>query len=195
MATAFITTYGAVLLAEIVGDKLLYTTGVLTTRFRTGPVLGGASAACLCKMAVAVFVGGALAHIPPTWLAVVTCANFLAVAFVFARAPLLSVASGQRRETSRAVTLSFLAVLLSEWGDVGQLTAAAMAARFESPLAVWLGAVAALMTKGVVGAAVGARVHAWLRGRSAPRIARFAGAAAILLLGLFSAFEMMHRPA
>ena len=37
MLTIFFATYGAVFLAEIVGDKLLYTTGVLATRYRTAP--------------------------------------------------------------------------------------------------------------------------------------------------------------
>jgi putative Ca2+/H+ antiporter (TMEM165/GDT1 family) len=197
MATVFATSYGAVLLAEIVGDKLLYTTGVLATRFRTGLVLGGAGIACLCKMAVAVYVGSALSRVSPAWIAALTCANFLAVAFLFARTPSLSPATATARgiEAPRAVALSFLAVLFSEWGDVGQITAAAMAARFEAPVAVWLGAVAALMTKGVLGAAIGAPLRTWLRVRTAPRAMRLAGAAAIVLLGVFSAIEVMHRPA
>jgi len=34
MLALFFATYGAVFVAEIVGDKLLYTTGVLATRYR-----------------------------------------------------------------------------------------------------------------------------------------------------------------
>ena len=34
MLPIFFATYGAVFVAEIVGDKLLYTTGVLATRYR-----------------------------------------------------------------------------------------------------------------------------------------------------------------
>jgi putative Ca2+/H+ antiporter (TMEM165/GDT1 family) len=126
-----------------------------------------------------------------------TCANFLAVAFVFARAPSLSAATTSARgvDAPRAVALSFLAVLFSEWGDVGQITAAAMAARFDAPFAVWLGAVAALMTKGALGAAIGAHLRAWLLTHSAPRAFRLAGAAAIVLIGVFSAIEVMHRTA
>ena len=41
MIEIFLATYGAVFLAEIVGDKLLYTTGVLATRYRTAPVMIG----------------------------------------------------------------------------------------------------------------------------------------------------------
>jgi hypothetical protein len=35
MLPIFLATYGAVFVAEIVGDKLLYTTGVLAARYRT----------------------------------------------------------------------------------------------------------------------------------------------------------------
>ena len=41
----FLATYGAVFLAEIVGDKLLYTTGVLATRYRPMPIVIGATLA------------------------------------------------------------------------------------------------------------------------------------------------------
>src|ERR1039457_709909 len=42
--------YGAVFVAEITGDKLLYTTGVLATRYRTAPIL--------CGMAIAFMADG-----------------------------------------------------------------------------------------------------------------------------------------
>ena len=40
MFGVFLATYGAVFVAEIVGDKLLYTTGVLATRYRSASVVG-----------------------------------------------------------------------------------------------------------------------------------------------------------
>jgi putative Ca2+/H+ antiporter (TMEM165/GDT1 family) len=54
-----------VFVAEIVGDKLLYTTGVLATRYRTVPIIIGMLAAFMGKMAVAVAVGSAIAKLPP----------------------------------------------------------------------------------------------------------------------------------
>ena len=41
MVLIFLTTFGAVFVAEIVGDKLLYTTGVLAARYRTAPIMLG----------------------------------------------------------------------------------------------------------------------------------------------------------
>ena len=53
--------------------------------------------------------------------------------------------------------VAFAAIFFSEWGDVGQVTAAAMSAKFVAPaaptttgLVVWLGAVTAMVTKGVL---------------------------------------------
>ncbi|MEI9973918.1 MAG: hypothetical protein WDO73_18820 [Ignavibacteriota bacterium] len=43
-----------VFMAEIVGDKLLYTTGLLATRYKTLPILCGMAVAFMLKMAVAV---------------------------------------------------------------------------------------------------------------------------------------------
>ena len=42
MFPLFAAAYGAVFLAEVAGDKLLYITGVLATRYRPVPVIAGA---------------------------------------------------------------------------------------------------------------------------------------------------------
>ena len=41
MIVVFLATFGAVFIAEIVGDKLLYTTSVLAARYRTLPIMLG----------------------------------------------------------------------------------------------------------------------------------------------------------
>src|ERR1700720_1888708 len=80
-------TYGAVFVAEIVGDKLLYTTGVLATRYRTVPILFGMALAFMAKMAVAVAVGKAVSTLPPLLVAAITTVNFFAIAFALWRKP------------------------------------------------------------------------------------------------------------
>ena len=135
MFAILLATYVAVFVAEIVGDKLLYTTGVLATRYKTVPILCGMAFAFMLKMAVAVWVSKFISHLPPLIVAGITAINFLAIAFVLWRKP-------DKREikpypASRAVTVSFAAIFFSEWGDVGQLTAAGMALRFPgAPLLV-----------------------------------------------------------
>jgi putative Ca2+/H+ antiporter (TMEM165/GDT1 family) len=193
MATPFLTAYGAVLLAELAGDKLLYTTGVLATRYQTAPIIGGVSIACMCKMGLAVCLGGTIAQMPSTLIAVMTGASFCTVALMVVRQTAPPRNTQSREETPRAVMASFAATFFSEWGDLGQMTAAALALRFASPLEVWLGAVCALVTKAVLGALFGSRVRAWARGRSSPGVTRYSSAAIMLLLGVLSVIEVIDR--
>ena len=73
----FVMAYAAVFAAEVLGDKLLYTTGVLATRYRTLPMMSGIALAFMAKMAVAVAVGQAVTALPPAAIAVMTAATTL----------------------------------------------------------------------------------------------------------------------
>ncbi len=190
----FLATYAAVFAAEIVGDKLLYTTGVLATRYRAFPIIIGMGAAFMAKMAVAVMIGKAISSLPPLLVASITTINFFAIAFMLWRK---HDERDARREypPSRAVVVSFAAIFFSEWGDIGQVTAATMAARFGVPLVVWLGAVTAMATKGALAASVGATVRRWIQQHLSPRTIRYAAVGLLLILGALSAFEtLMERP-
>ena len=192
MLAILLATYGAVFAAEIVGDKLLYTTGVLATRYKTLPILCGMILAFMAKMSVAVLVGKAISTLPPLVVAGVTTLNFFAIAYALWRKP-------DRREprkkddypVSRAALISFAAIFFSEWGDVGQITAATMAARFGAPLLVWIGAVSAMATKGALAASIGAGVRQWIQDHFAPKTIRYAAVGLLLLLGMLSVFETL----
>jgi putative Ca2+/H+ antiporter (TMEM165/GDT1 family) len=166
MLPIILATYGTVFVAEIVGDKLLYTTGVLATRYKTVPIM--------CGMA----------------LAFITAINFIAIAIVLWRKP-------DKREikqypASRAVGVSFAAIFFSEWGDVGQLTAAGMALKFPNALLlVWIGAVAAMVTKGALAASLGAGVRGWIQSHLSPKVIRYAAVGLLLFLGLLSVIETL----
>ena len=194
MVGLFFATFGAVFVAEIVGDKLLYTTGVLATRYRSLPVICGAVLAFMAKMGVAVAIGGAVAHLPPVLLALVTSASFLGVAYMLWRTPdNLPPARIEHQLAPKVVLVSFAAIFFSEWGDVGQVTTAAMAARYSSPSIVWLGAVAAMATKGILAAFLGAGIRRWIHERVSPKAVRYSATATLLLLGLLSALETLTR--
>ena len=139
----FFTTFGTVFVAEIVGDKLLYTTGVLAARYRTLPITFGMAAAFMAKMAVAVLVGQAISRLPPILVASITAISFLGVALALWRKPDQPTANDKNHTASKAAMVSFAAIFFSEWGDVGQVTAATLAARYRMPWVVWFGAVAA----------------------------------------------------
>jgi putative Ca2+/H+ antiporter (TMEM165/GDT1 family) len=191
MISVLLATYGAVFVAEIVGDKLLYTTGVLATRYRTLPIVFGVLAAFMAKMAVAVMVGSAIGKLPPLLVAGLTGASFIGIAITLWRKPVERSQDEIDRRYARAAMVSFAAIFFSEWGDVGQITAATMAARFHSPLAVWIGAVAAMATKGALAASIGAGVRPWILARVSPRMVRWAGVSALLVLGVLSVLETL----
>jgi putative Ca2+/H+ antiporter (TMEM165/GDT1 family) len=191
MWAIFFATYGAVFVAEIVGDKLLYTTGVLATRYRTVPILTGMLVAFMAKMAVAVAVGSAISKLPPLLVAMLTGASFIGIAITLWRKPVERSQTEIDRRYARAAMVSFAAIFFSEWGDVGQITAATMAARFGAPRLVWLGAVAAMATKGALAASIGAGVRQWIASRISPRTIRYAGVGALLILGVLSILETL----
>lgn len=201
MVAVFLATYGAVFVAEIVGDKLLYTTGVLATRYRSISIVFGMAAAFICKMGVAVVVGEAIARLPRAVVAVVTAASFIGVAITLWRKPDVRRPKAKDQRVMKGALVAFAAIFFSEWGDVGQVTAAAMAARFMSPaaaadrltigLTVWSGAVSAMVTKGALAVFLGAGVRLWIADRVSPKVVRYVGVAALLVLGVLSVLETL----
>ena len=88
LMSVLLTTYGGVFLAEIVGDKLLYTSGVLATRYRWVAIVCGMALAFMAKMSVAVAVGVLIGKLLPLWLvASLTGVSFLGVAITMWRKP------------------------------------------------------------------------------------------------------------
>ncbi len=191
MVPLLLTVYAAVFIAEIVGDKLLYTTGVLATRYRTLPIVCGMLVAFMAKMAVAVLLGTAISKLPPLLVAGVTALNFFGVAYALWRKPSGDTETKKDRPASRAALVSFAAIFFSEWGDVGQITAATLAARYGSPWIVWIGAVSAMATKGALAASIGAGLRGWIRDHLSPKVIRYAGVGLLLLLGLLSVIETL----
>jgi putative Ca2+/H+ antiporter (TMEM165/GDT1 family) len=196
MLPILLATYGAVFLAEIVGDKLLYTTGILATRYRTAPIMVGMAVAFMAKMGVAVEVGAAISRLPHWLVAVITATSFLGIAWAVWRKPLKRTEQKEDEPATKGALVSFAAIFFSEWGDVGQITAATMAARFSAPLVVWSGAVLAMVTKGVLAASIGAGVRQWIRDRISPQVIRYGGVGLLLVLGVLSVLEsaLGHDP-
>jgi putative Ca2+/H+ antiporter (TMEM165/GDT1 family) len=184
-------TYGTVFVAEIVGDKLLYTTGVLATRYRTAPIVLGMTVAFMAKMALAVLVGKAISTLPPLLVAAITAINFFAIAVVLWRKPDRREVRKVEHPASRAAMVSFAAIFFSEWGDIGQVTAATLSARFGVPLVVWIGAVAAMVTKGILAASIGAGVRGWIQSHLSPKAIRYAAVGILLVLGTLSVLETL----
>ena len=197
MSGPFVATFGLVLVAEVVGDKLLYTTGVLAARYASAPIAFGIIAAFMAKMGAAVLIGSAISTLPPLLVAAVTAASFLGIAYTLWRtSDLQSSSPAVHTRGSRVALVSFATIFFSEWGDPGQLATAAMAAQYRAPLVVWLGAVCAMVTKGLLAASVGAALRRRIRDRVPPKAMRLAATGVVVVLGAFSVIEILvTRPA
>ena len=198
------TTYGGVFIAEIVGDKLLYTSGVLATRYHWGGILTGMGLAFMAKMAVAVAVGATIGKLLPPWLvAVLTAVSFIGVAIAMFRKPDVRTPKEKDGRILQGATAAFLTIFLSEWGDKGMIAAGTFAASFVASadtmgmtrgsvsLLVWLGAVGAMVTKGGLAVTLGHAVRNWIATRVQPRYVRYAAVAAIIVLGILCVLEVL----
>ena len=183
-ASPFIAAYAAVFLAEMIGDRSLYTISSLASRFGTARVAVGVSVAFAMKMGVAVLAGHKLAELPHALIATVSAATFFITAVVL----LLRRHEEKRSDASAgsAAAISFAAIFFTEWADIGQITAAMLVARFGAPLLVWTGATAAMLTK----AAIALAVAAGLRNRLRSEWLRYGASVTCIILGILAAFRI-----
>jgi Ca2+/H+ antiporter, TMEM165/GDT1 family len=145
--TAAAATFVAVLPAEL-PDKTILACLILSSRYRPSVVFGGAAAAFLAQVIIAVTAGGALSLLPHH--VVEACA-----AGVFAVSAVLlwrhhekideedeedSGRDGARSGFWPVFGTAFAVVFLAEFGDLTQLLTVSLAARFHDPISVGIGA-------------------------------------------------------
>jgi len=180
--------YWTVLVAELIGDRSIYTIISLAIRLRPLAVYSGIAIAFMGKMLVAVLLGKALTYLPLAWTSAISAATFFAMAISIGLKRDKEDASRQpARSWQRSVTISFSAVFFSEWADFGQISAAALAARYHAPTLVWLGGSLALCTKGVLAMTLGLS----LRQRVPGRLARALSIVSCSCLGFVSLYDVV----
>jgi Ca2+/H+ antiporter, TMEM165/GDT1 family len=192
IAIAFTLTF----LAEL-PDKSMFASLVLGTRYRPSWVWAGAAAAFTVHMAIAVTAGQLLALLPDRAVQAVVAALFIAgSAYLWLtslrpehREDVDAARQGARTASfARVAGTSFTVVFLAEWGDITQVTAANLAARYD-PVLVFAGATLGLWAVAAVAVSVGAKSldlipMAWVR-----RIT----AAILLALGIYTAVMAIAR--
>ncbi|MBA0050023.1 TMEM165/GDT1 family protein [Streptomyces sp. AJS327] len=145
--TVLAVTFGVVFLAEL-PDKTALAGLVLGTRYRASYVFAGMAAAFLVHVAIAVAVGNVLTLLPQRLLQGVVGALFLIGAVL-----LLvrkdddegeEVRTPEGQSFWKVAGSGFTLILVAEWGDLTQIMTANLAARYDDPLSVGLGAVLAL---------------------------------------------------
>ncbi len=157
---AFVVTF----LAEL-PDKSMFASLVLSTRHRPAWVWAGAAGAFTVHMAIAVTAGQLLALLPHRIVDAIVAVLFVGAAVAlwvtsFASRPQDGADAsrqGQGRPSFlRVAGTSFAVVFIAEWGDVTQLTAANLAARYD-PVLVFAGATLGLWAVAAVAVSVGAK--------------------------------------
>lgn len=176
-------------------DKSLFASLVLGTRYRPLYVWVGAAAAFTVHAGIAVTAGRLLALLPRHLVDGVVAALFLAGAVY------LLVSSFRQRQPedldaarqggppatfARVAGTSFAVVFLAEWGDITQLTAANLAARYD-PLSVFVGATLGLWTVAALAVTVGAKSLNFIPMAWVQRIT----AVILLALGGYTAFAAL----
>jgi putative Ca2+/H+ antiporter (TMEM165/GDT1 family) len=185
IAIAFALTF----LAEL-PDKSMFASLVLGTRYRASWVWAGAAAALAIHMAIAVTAGQLIALLPRHIVDGVVAGLFLAGSGYLLWTSFRSddedaaaeAVSNPRRSFLAVAGTSFGIVFLAEWGDVTQLTAANLAARY-NPVLVFAGSTLGLWVVAGLAVTVGARV---LNLIPAPWVRRIT-AAILLGFGIYTA--------
>jgi len=186
IATAAFT---AILVSELVGDKMLYTVTVLGGQYPASGVFAGLTFAYMGKMGVAVLFGHTLAQLPPLVVGGLSLLTFAGAALVIWRKPpeepstLPTTAPGG---AVRGAVVTFSAIFFTEWGDIGQLTAAALAARYDAPWTVWMAGTCAMCTKGTTALVFGRH----LSRRIPARALRYGAVAMFLILAVLAGFRV-----
>jgi putative Ca2+/H+ antiporter (TMEM165/GDT1 family) len=171
-------------------DKTMVATLVLTTRYPAWPVLAGVAVAFATHVTIAVLFGSALAALPERLLAAAVALLLALGAYLllregFARTDTgpedASVQGPRRVSFLRAAATSFGVLFAAELGDASQLATAGLTARFGAPVAIALGAFAAMLTVAALAIALGRKLRSRIRPRLLQRISGFAFAGFALL--------------
>jgi Ca2+/H+ antiporter, TMEM165/GDT1 family len=132
-------------------DKTLFASLVLATRYPHWPVFVGVGTAFGLQVVIAVTAGSLLSLLPEALVSGVVAVLFLVGAIILWRSatsgPDEEELTDTRQGTSffRVAAISFGVLFAAEWGDLSQLAIAGLAARYDEPLSVFIGAWAALL--------------------------------------------------
>lgn len=148
--------FGVIFLAEL-PDKTALASLMLGTRYRASYVFAGVAAAFAVHVALAIAAGSLLTLLPQRLLQAV-----VGVAFLAGAAVLLLKKDDEEEEIKKPADQSFwkvsgagfMLILVAEFGDLTQIMTANLAARYDDPVSVGVGATLGLWAvagAGIVG--------------------------------------------
>jgi len=178
----------AVLIAELVGDRSMYVLASLSLRFRWAVVFAAFTIANATKMAIAVMLAHAITQFQSRWTYLISAIAFFISAILIWKDESHEIDKVSKRTAwAKGLFVSFGAFFLTEWGDPGQVAAAAIVLKFHMSVATWLGATLGLMLKGVAAIVLGLQV----RHRLPLRALRILSSASCCFLGILATAQSM----
>ena len=175
--------FWTVFVAELVGDKSIYSIASLSLRFRAAVLFAGLSAAFAGKMFVAVLLAKLLVRLH-FWT------DFLSAVAFFVSAFFLWIEEPEKIRAPRVagagwwpgLIVCFGALFLTEWGDPSQVAVAALSVKSHTWLEPWLGGTLAMMVKGLLAMTVGIKIREWFP----QKLLRTVATASFVLLGILA---------
>ena len=175
-------------------DKTLFATLVLATRFAPLPVFIGVATAFGLQVAIAVTAGSLLSLLPEAVVTGVVAVLFLVGAVILWRSATSGPEDEDLDETPehpsflKAAAISFGVLFAAEWGDLSQLATAGLAARYDAPVSVFIGAWAALLTVSALAVFLGKK----LADRLPIALIRRVAAGLFLVFAVFAVIETVR---
>ena len=180
------TVFTVIFLLEL-PDKTALAALLLAPRHRPLPVFLGAAAAFVIQSAVAVAAGSLLSLLPREPIRIGAGLLFLGMAALLIRRNLRKDEADEERAVEqeearhrRPFITAFSVVFVAEWGDLTQLATAALQARYQQPVVVFVAATLALWAVCAIAVALGNRLGAWVPERPL----QFAAAGVMLLVAV-----------
>ncbi len=202
---ALVLTFGAIFVVEL-PDKTFLATLVLATKYRPLLVWIGVGLAFTVQTAIAVGLGQAATLLPQDLVRGAAAALFVLGAIVLVREGRRHAATNAAETAGaeedgeeyaakatpadgwRAVLASFLVLFAAEWGDLSQLLTLSLVARYEAPVSVFVGALAALLTVSALAVVVGRSLLRVV----AIHVLHFVGAGVCVLLATLTIVELVR---
>jgi Ca2+/H+ antiporter, TMEM165/GDT1 family len=180
------TVFTVIFLLEL-PDKTALAALLLATRHRPLPIFFGAAAAFVVQSAVAVLACSLFSLLPREPIRIGAGLLFLVMAALLVRRNLRKVEAAEEQSVEheearhrRPFVTAFTVVFIAEWGDLTQLATAALQARYQQPLVVFVAATLALWAVSAIAVGLGNRLGAWVPARPL----QFAAAGVMVLVAI-----------
>ena len=189
--------FGAIFVVEL-PDKTFIATLVMSTKMRPLFVWIGVGLAFLVQTGVAIGIGKAASFLPEQLIHTVAALMFAIGAVILVREARSADADEAEQEAEYAakadatahgfkvVVTSFLVLFAAEWGDLSQLLTISLAAKYDDPVSVFIGAWGALLAVSGLAVIVGRVLLQHVK----ESVLHYIGATVCVLMAVLTVWEM-----